>query len=99
MTGFRLDNRQWLAKLTAAIILGGLIAAASMAVVGVLCHTTGDARTVSAQFLMWFAVLVWLAFIGSCFLFRSGRQAWCVLGGVAVLAWCVFGVLTKVIAA
>ncbi|CEF56025.1 hypothetical protein [Acetobacter ghanensis] len=99
MNTSRLDNRQWLAKLTAALVFGALFSFGCMAVVGVLCHTTGDGRTVSAQFLMWLALLVWLVLIGSCFLFRSGLRAWCVLGGATVLVWGLFEVLTKVVVA
>ncbi|MCP1243697.1 hypothetical protein GOB86_13070 [Acetobacter lambici] len=99
MTETRLNNRQWLAKFMAALVPGALLSFGAMAVVGTLCHTTGDIRTVSAQFLMWMAVLVWLALLGSCFLFRSGARAWAVLGGAALLVWGVFGVLTKVIMA
>lgn len=95
MTELRLNNRQWLTKLVAAIVAGAIFSFGSMAVMGVLCHTTGDPKTVSAQFLMWLAVLVWLVLIGSCFLFRSGLRAWCVLGGAAILAWGLFVMLAK----
>ncbi len=99
MTELRLDNRQWLAKLAAAIVPGLLLAFGGMAVVGQLCHTNAEAQTVSAQFLMWLAVLIWVALIGSCFLFRSGLRAWVTLGSAAVIAWGLFAILAKVMMA
>lgn len=97
MTELRLNNRQWATKLMAGLVPGALFSFGCMAVVGRLCHTTGDARTVCAQFLMWMAVVVWLALLGSCFLFRSGVRAWVVMGGAALLVWGMYGVLAKVI--
>ena len=99
MPEFRLNNRQWLAKLVAAIVPGAMLCLGSMAVVGLLSHTAGDPRTVLAQFLMWLTVLVWLVLIGSCFLFRSGLRAWGVLGSGAVIAWSLFAILAKVMTA
>jgi hypothetical protein len=96
MTDRPLTNRQWPAKLVAAIVPGIIFSFGCMAVVGLLCHTTGETRTVSSQFLMWLAVLVWLGVMGSCFLFRSGLRAWIVLGGAAILVWALFEILAKV---
>lgn len=97
MTASRLTNRQWPAKLVAALVPGTLFAFGCMAVAGLLCRTTGDGRTASAQFLMWLVVLLWLAVIGNCFLFRSGLRAWAVLGTAAIMVWGLFGVLGKVL--
>lgn len=96
MTDLPLTNRQWLVKLVAGIVPGIMFSFGCMAVVGVLCRTTGEPRTASAQFLMWLAVLVWLGVMGSCFLFRSGLRAWVVLGGAAMLVWGLFEILAKV---
>lgn len=96
MTDLPFTNRQWLAKLVAGIVPGIMFSFGCMAVVGVLCGTTGEPRTASAQFLMWLAVLVWLGVMGSCFLFRSGLRAWVVLGGAAMLVWGLFEILAKV---
>ncbi|MDE7546976.1 hypothetical protein PY793_03090 [Acetobacter fabarum] len=96
MTNRPLTNRQWLAKLVAAIVPGMMFSFGCMAVVGLLCHATGEARTVSSQFLMWLVVLVWLCVMGSCFLFRSGLCAWVVLGGAATVVWALFEILVKV---
>lgn len=97
MSAFRLTNDQWLAKLMAAIVPGALLSLGCMAVLGLFCHASGDARSVSAQFLMWFAIVGWLALVGSCFLFRSGRRAWVMLGGGALVVWGLFVILAKVI--
>ncbi|GAA4479628.1 hypothetical protein [Gluconacetobacter asukensis] len=97
MTRARLDNRQWVAKLSAGIVPGCALALAVMAVVGALCHTTGSPMTLSAQFLMWLAGLVWVVVLSVCFLFRSGARAWAVLGAGSVALWLLF-VILKIVA-
>lgn len=98
MPAFRLTNDQWLAKLAAAIVPGALLSLGCMAVLGLFCHASGDARSVPSQFLMWFAIVGWLALVGSCFLFRSGRKVWVMLGGSALVVWGLFAILARVIA-
>lgn len=97
MKGARLDNRQWVAKLAAGIVPGCALALAVMAVVGALCHTTGSPMTLSAQFLLWLAGLLWAVILSGCFLFRSGGWAWGVLGGGAVAFWLLFALLKSVL--
>ena len=94
---FKLTNQQWFAKFVAALVAGALLSLGCMAVLGVLCHANGDARSVSSQFLMWLAILLWFALVGSCFLFRSGLRAWAVLGGGALVVWGVFALLAGVV--
>lgn len=92
-----LDNRQWLPKVLAAVFPGCGLAFAIMGLLGLLSGTTGDARTLSAQALMWLTATLWLLVLGTCFLFASARQAWAVLGGGCVLLWGFFLLLRTIL--
>ncbi|MFT9366116.1 MAG: hypothetical protein ABF572_11280 [Gluconobacter sp.] len=85
-----LDNRHWVAKVSAAILAGGGMTFAIMAVLGRLIGTNGDPRSLSAQALMWLTAVLWVLVLGTCFLFPTGRRAWVVLGGGCVALWCIF---------
>ncbi|MBS0961208.1 hypothetical protein [Acetobacter thailandicus] len=85
-----LSSRGWLPKVSAASLAGAVLTMGLTGVVGCLSGSDSMPRSMSAQFLMWLAVLVWVALLGSCFLFRSGRQAWLVLTGANILVWGVY---------
>lgn len=77
----------------AGLILGLTLSLSLVGIVGLLCHTNGDPRSVASQFLMWLVVPVWTGIMGACFMFRTGLRAWGFLGGVNVLGWTVYAVL------
>lgn len=93
MTGGRLDNRQWFAKLSAAALPGAGIAFGVMGVTGVLARASASPMAASAQLLMWLAVYVWVSLLCGCFLFRSGRWAWAFLMAANVPLWAGFFLL------
>ncbi|MFT8328014.1 MULTISPECIES: hypothetical protein [Gluconobacter] len=85
-----LDNRQWIAKVLAAILPGLGLVFAVMAILGRLAGTTGDPRSLPAQALMWLTAVLWVFVLGTCFLFPTGRRAWAVLGGACAVLWGCF---------
>lgn len=89
-TSLPLDNRQWIAKILAAILPGLGLVFAIMAILGQLAGTTGDPRTLSAQALMWLTAFLWVVVIGICFLFPTGRRAWAVFGSACAVLWGCF---------
>ncbi|KXV63926.1 hypothetical protein [Acetobacter orleanensis] len=94
----KFSTDQWFFKVLASVFLGSLLVCGMMGVVGVVCHTDGNPRTASAQYLMWMAALVWSVVLSGCFLFRSGWQAWGVLALANSAAWGLFSLLRSVMA-
>ena len=85
-----LRSRDWFGKATAGLVLGfGLALAVSglFAWFGPGGLLGGTGKT---QLNMWLMSPVWVAVLAFCFLFPSGRSAWCWLG-LANLA--AFGLL------
>ncbi|GBQ83322.1 hypothetical protein [Asaia krungthepensis] len=82
-----LTTRHWLSKTLAALIPGAALALGVMVLIGHLCGSTGNPMTLSAQFLMWGAALIWVLCLSLCFLFRSGLGAWFGFGWLACLVW------------
>lgn len=75
-----LSSRDWAGKAAAGVILGfGLALALSglFAWLGPGGLLAGAGKT---QLSMWLMSPIWVATLALCFLFRSGRSAWCWLG-------------------
>jgi hypothetical protein len=85
-----LSSRTWFPKVSAATLAGGLMTIGLMGVIGLLLHSTGNPRSLTSQYLMWLAALLWVAFLGTCFLVRSGRQAWLYLAAGNVPVWTLY---------
>lgn len=71
-------SRQWLSK-TLAGVLGGLVLALGCSSLFASC-AEAVAPPIRAQLTMWVVTPIWLAALGGCFVFQSGRRAWLWLG-------------------
>ncbi|MBB6523606.1 hypothetical protein [Pseudoteredinibacter isoporae] len=84
---FRYSNKQWLAKLSAAIILGFTLTIALTGLLMEFVFGPVAVFSVQGQFLMWIIAPIWVLILSSCFVFRSGLQAWLYLGAANFLIW------------
>lgn len=84
---FRYTNKQWLAKLSAAIILGFLLTVAVTGLLMDLVFGPVFIFSVQGQFLMWSIAPIWVLILSSCFIFRSGLRAWCYLAAANLAIW------------
>ncbi|MBQ4809712.1 hypothetical protein A7985_04270 [Pseudoalteromonas luteoviolacea] len=81
----------WWSKTFAGIIAGFLL---SIGIVGIFAWLGPDGLTQpiseetrlwKTQFNMWVITPIWLTILSFVYLFRTGVQAWCWLGGLATL--------------
>ncbi|MFC7050449.1 hypothetical protein [Emcibacter nanhaiensis] len=83
----KLSSGNWFGKVSAAVILGFLLSIGLTGLVGQITvgGLPGDANKV--QFTMWMTAPIWIALLGSCFLFRTGLRAWLGLGAANVVCY------------
>lgn len=86
-TRFRYSNKQWLAKLSAAVLLGFTLTIALTGLLMDFVFGPVAVFSIHGQFLMWMIAPVWVAILSSCFIFRSGLRAWLYLGAANLLLW------------
>jgi hypothetical protein len=79
-TGRGSIQRDWLAKVSAGALLGLSLALASSGLFTRMA--SGMVPGLRAQLAMWMVAPIWLAVLGGCFLFRTGKRAWLWLGVV-----------------
>ncbi|MFT8736321.1 MAG: hypothetical protein ABF760_02530 [Zymomonas mobilis] len=83
-------NHSWFLKFVAALFLGAPLTLGIMGIAGLLCHSEGNPRAISSQFLMWMISPLWVSILSLSGLFRSTRQAWGILAGCNLLVWAIF---------
>ncbi|MFT8671107.1 hypothetical protein [Acetobacter orientalis] len=91
-------SKNWLVKVLAALVPGVIFTLGLTGVVGLLCHTNGNPQSASGQYLMWLTALVWSTLLSTCFLFRSGRQAWGYLSLGCAIVWAAYFLLRSTMA-
>ncbi|GAB6855745.1 hypothetical protein [Asaia astilbis] len=84
-----LTNKGWALKTLAGLIPGAALSLGVMVLLGHVCGSTGNPMTLSAQWLMWLAALVWVVCLNVCLLFRTGLGAWLCFGWLACLVWLI----------
>lgn len=91
-------SKNWVFKVLAALMPGLIFTIGLTGVVGLLSHTNGSPQSASGQYLMWLTALVWSTVLSTCFLFRTGRQAWVWLSISCAVIWALFFVLRGIMA-
>lgn len=82
----------WLGKTLAALLPG--LAIAFVCIGFYAWYGPGDINSAhKTQFHMWLFTPIWLGIFAVVYLFHSARQAWLVLGGIAVLLYALFFLL------
>ena len=88
----------WVVEVLAALVPGFIFALGLTGVVGLLGRTNGNPQSASGQYLMWLTALVWSTLLSTCFLFRSGRQAWGYLSLGCAIVWAAYFLLRSTMA-
>lgn len=86
----------WLGKTLAALLPG--LAIAFVCIGFYAWYGPGDINSADkTQFQMWLFTPIWLGIFALVYLFHSARQAWLVLGGLAVLLYSLFFFLRSLV--
>lgn len=81
------SSRDWFGKVSAAVILGFVLALGSAGLFRALSGVDNAYFTTKGQFSMWMMAPVWALVLSFCFLFRSGWRAWLWLAGANIAVW------------
>ncbi len=90
MSGTGLTSRNWLGKVSAALVLGFTLALALTCTFSAVFSRGDSYFTPQGQLAMWLVSPIWCLVLGLCFLFRSGPRAWAWLGLANAIAWALY---------
>lgn len=90
MIARELSSRDWPGKASAGVILGFTLATALATLFAALFSRGDSYFTAQGQVAMWLTAPIWCLVLSLCFLFRSGLQAWVLLGAANLVAWTVY---------
>lgn len=82
-----LSSRDWFGKASAGLVAGFAL---TLGLSGLIAWAIGVGDTyfsTRGQLTMWVMSPIWCLILSFCFLFRSGAQAWGMLGAAAGLVW------------
>lgn len=91
-----LTSRDWLSKVTAAVLLGFTASVAITCLFNLVADVRDSFFDARGQIAMWAVAPLWTSILGFCFLFRSGRRAWCWLACANLLLWGGYAILCSV---
>ena len=84
---YKYTSRNWFGKVSAAVVLGFALSIGIIGLVGQLTAGGLPGEADKVQFTMWMTSPIWIVFLGSCFLFRTGLRAWLWLGAANIVCY------------
>lgn len=93
MSPDKLTSKDWLGKVSAALVLGFALSIALTCIFAAIFSKGDGYFTAQGQMAMWLVSPIWCLILGLCFLFRSTARAWAVLGAANLIAWAAYALL------